>query len=62
MVVDAIAEFMANIENGIQPAGRQPEFHSNLPPNRNWPNVPRAALRSALGYLLAPRWGGRIDG
>jgi hypothetical protein len=24
-------------------------------------NVPRAALRSALGYLLLPLWGGRID-
>jgi hypothetical protein len=25
------------------------------------PSVPRAALRSALGYLLLPLWGGRID-
>ena len=25
-------------------------------------SVPRAALRSALGYLLLPLWGGRIDG
>jgi hypothetical protein len=24
-------------------------------------SVPRAALRSALGYLLLPLWGGRID-
>ena len=25
-------------------------------------NVPRAALRSALGFLMMPRWGGGIDG
>ncbi len=25
-------------------------------------SVPRAALRSALGYLLLALWGGRIDG
>jgi hypothetical protein len=25
------------------------------------PSVPKAALRSALGYLLLPLWGGRID-
>jgi hypothetical protein len=36
--------------------------HSHLPPNRIWLNVPRAALRSALGYLLLPLRGGRIDG
>ena len=44
---------------------KPPRFGPNGSPRANDPmlpsrNVPRAALRSALGYLLLPLWGGRI--
>jgi hypothetical protein len=41
-------------------------WHNNLSTHRpDWvflsASVPRVALRSALGYLILPLWGGRID-